>query len=86
MEPTLSKFYTPDLGSDPENPFARNENDCLVRRSFWLDMSDRSILMALKQGIGKELTNDQKRAHLVDIRREHLLDEIGAQEILPPER
>ena len=86
MEFTLAKFYTPDLGSDPESPFARDENDCLVRRSFWLDMSDRSILMALKQGVGSELTNDQKRAHLVDIRRQHLLDEIGAQEILPPER
>ena len=82
----MSKFYTPDLGRDPENPFARDKDNKLVWRSYWLDMSDRSILMVLAQGIGRELTNDQKRAHLIDIRREHLLGEIGAQEVLPPGR
>jgi len=48
-------------------------------------MSDRSIVMALTQGIGAHLSNDQKRSHLADIRREHLIDDICVQEILPPE-
>ena len=72
----MAHFYSPDLGSDPENPFARDQDDRLVRRSFWLDMSDRSVVLALTQGIGANLTNDQKRAHLSDIRREHLVDDI----------
>lgn len=82
----MAHFYSPDLGSDPENPFARDQDDRLVRRPFWLDMSDRSVVLALTQGIGANLTNDQKRAHLSDIRREHLVDDICIQEILPPER
>jgi hypothetical protein len=64
----------------------RDENDQLIRRSYWLDMSDRSMVMALVQGIGANLTNDQKRAHLSDVRRDHLVDEVCPQEILPPER
>jgi len=43
-------------------------------------------VMALVQGIGENLSNDQKRAHLADIRRDHLVDEVCPQEILPPER
>ena len=79
-----SEFYTPDLGADPNNPFARDADGKLVRRAFWLDMSDRSLVLALTQGIGANLTNDQKRAHLKDIGREALIDEICVQEILPP--
>jgi hypothetical protein len=40
-----------------------------VLRSYWLDLSDRSVIMALTQGVGAHLTNDQKRAHLNDIGR-----------------
>ena len=42
--------------------------------------------MLMMQGIGTRLTADEKRAHLTDIRRAHLIDEILAPEILPPER
>jgi len=31
-------------------------------------------------GIGKNLTNDEKRAHLADLRREHLIDQVCIQE------
>ncbi len=48
-------------------------------------MSDRSVVLAMTQGLGADLTNDQKRAHLADIGREHLIDEICVQEYLPPE-
>ena len=82
----MSQFYIPDFDSAPDSPFARDADHKLVRRSFWLDMSDRSIVMALTQGIGAHLSNDQKRAHLADIRRQHLVDDICVQEILPPEK
>jgi hypothetical protein len=39
-----------------------------------------------QQGIGANLTNDEKRAHLVDLKREHLIDQVCIQEILPPEK
>ena len=84
-EVPVSQFYLPDFDSAPDSPFARDADNKLVRRSFWLDMSDRSIVMALTQGIGAHLSNDQKRAHLADIRRQHLVADICGQEILPPE-
>jgi len=81
----MPRFYQPDLGANPNDPFARGEDGKLVRRGFWLDMSDRSLVLAMTQGIGAALTNDEKRAHLADIGREHLIDEVCVVEILPPE-
>ena len=81
----MPRFYQPDLGTNPDDPFARDNDGKLVRRGFWLDMSDRSVVQAMTQGIGAALTNDEKRAHLADVRREHLIDEVCVQEILPPE-
>ena len=43
-------------------------------------------LLIMIQGIGSRLTADEKRAHLIDIRRPHLIDTILAPEILPPKR
>ena len=82
----MTRFHQPDLGSEPDSPFARDENNRLIRRSYWLDMTDRSLVLAMTQGLGAHLTNDEKRAHLRDIRREHLIDQICVQEILPPEK
>jgi hypothetical protein len=42
--------------------------------------------MVMTQGIGGHLTNDEKMAHLNDLRREHLIDQVCIQEILPPEK
>jgi hypothetical protein len=81
----MPRFYQPDLGTNPDDPFARDTDDKLIRRSFWLDMSDRSLVLAMTQGIGAPLTNDEKRAHLADIGREHLIDEVCVQEYIPPE-
>ena len=80
----MSRFYQPDLGSEPDSPFARDANDKPIRRSYWLDMNDRSLVLAMTQGLGANLTNDEKRAHLADLKREHLIDQICIQEILPP--
>ncbi len=82
----LPRFYEPDLGSDPNSPFARDASNKLVRRSYWLDMNDRTLVLVLTQGIGAHLSNDEKRAHLIDLKRDHLIDQICIQEILPPDK
>jgi hypothetical protein len=79
----MTRFYQPDLSTDLDSPFVR---DKLIRRSYWLDMDDRTLVMVMVNGIGANLTNDEKRAHLIDLRRDHLIDQVCTQEILPPER
>jgi hypothetical protein len=82
----MGDFYNPDLGATPDDPFARGADGKLVRRSFWLDMSDRTLVLAMTQGLGANLTNDHKRQHLRDLGRAHLIGQVCIQEILPPER
>ena len=82
----MLRFYEPDLSTDPDSPFIRDGNNHLVRRSYWMDMNDRTLVMLMTNGIGAHLTNDEKRAHLGDLRREHLTDQVCIQEILPPDR
>jgi len=82
----MADFYKPDMSINPEDPFARDKDNKLVRRTYWLDMGDQSIILAMVQGVGANLTADQKRAHLEDIGRAHLIDDICAVEILPPDR
>ena len=82
----MARFYQPDLSQDINSPFIRDGADKLVRRSYWLDMNDRTLVMVMVNGIGANLTNDEKRAHLADLRREHLIDQVCVQEILPPEK
>ena len=81
----MTNFYRPDLGANPEDPFARDETDKLVRRAYWLDMGDTSVVLAMTQGVGAHLHNEQKRAHLEDIGRGHLIEQVCTQEVLPPE-
>jgi hypothetical protein len=83
---TVPRFYEPDLTVNIDSPFIRDANDKLVRRSYWLDMNDHTLVMVMTRGIGANLTNDEKRAHLIDLRREHLIDQVCPQEILPPEK
>ena len=80
----MTRFHTPDLGRNPDDPFARDADGKLVRRNYWLDMSDRSLVLAMTAGIGANLPNEEKRAHLADLKRQHLIDEVCVQEILPP--
>ena len=82
----MNRFYQPDLSRDIDSPFMRDGADKLVRRSYWLDMNDRTLVMVMTKGIGAHLTNEEKRAHLADLRREHLIDQVCIQEILPPEK
>jgi hypothetical protein len=82
----MVRFYEPDLGADPNSSFARDASGKLVRRSYWLDMTDHTLVMVMVNGIGAHLTNDEKRAHLIDLKRDHLIDQVCVQEILPPEK
>lgn len=82
----MTRFYRPPLDGSEEDPFARDGDDKLIRRGYWLGLSDRSLIQLMTQGIGRRLTADEKRAHLLDIRREQLIEQILAPEILPPER
>ena len=82
----MTQFYEPDLTANLDSPFVRDANNKLIRRSYWLDMDDKTLVMVMTKGIGANLTNDEKRAHLADIRREHLVDQVCIQEILPPEK
>ena len=82
----MPRFYEPDLTANLDSPFVRDANNKLIRRSYWLDMNDKTLVMVMTKGIGANLTNDEKRAHLANIRREHLVDQICVQEILPPEK
>ena len=82
----MRKFYQPDLTANFDNPFMRDGNDKLVRRSYWQDMNDHTLVMAMMRGIGANLTNDEKRAHLIDLQREHLIDQVCTQEILSPDK
>jgi hypothetical protein len=85
-EKPMSRFYRPPLDGTEEDPFARDGDDKLIRRGYWLGLSDRSLVQLMTRGIGTRLTPDQKRAHLEDIGRAHLTEQILAPEILPPER
>ncbi len=82
----MPRYYEPDLTVDPNSPFVRDAANKLVRRGYWMDMNDRTLVMVMTQGIGANLSNDEKRAHLADLKREHLTDQVCTQEILPPER
>ncbi len=82
----MAEFYRPDLGANADDPFARDADGKLVRRGYWLDMADRSLVLAMTQGVGANLSADQKRAHLADIGRDHLIEAVCVVEILPPEK
>jgi hypothetical protein len=62
----VSRFYEPDLTTNPDSPFVRDASHKLVRRSYWIDMTDRTLVTVMTKGIGSNLTNDGKRAHLID--------------------
>lgn len=53
----------PTLSIEIDSPFARDGANKLVRRSYWMDMDDRTLVIVMTGGIGSRLTNDQKRPH-----------------------
>ena len=77
-------FYKPDYNNDINSPFARDNQNKLVRKSYWLDLPDQSVILLFTNGIGRDLTNEEKRNHLIDIKRKHLIDKVCIQEVIPP--
>jgi hypothetical protein len=55
----MPRFYQPDLGANPDSPFARDGSDKLIRRSYWLDMDDRTLVMLSDQGYRRKF--DERR-------------------------
>jgi len=49
-----------------------------------MDLADPTLLMVMTKGIGANLIKEEKRAHLIDLKREHLIDQVCVQEIFPP--
>jgi hypothetical protein len=49
-------------------------------------MTDQTLVLVMTQGIGANLTNDEKREHLTDLGRAHLIEQVCPQEILPAEK
>jgi hypothetical protein len=41
--------------------------------------------MVMSQGVGASLTNNQKKAHLENIGRSDLIDQVCLVEVLPPD-
>ena len=81
----MINFYKPDYALDPNSPFARDSENKLIRKSYWDALQDSSVISLFLNGIGANLTNEEKKNHLIDIKREHLIDDVCIQEILPPE-
>ena len=54
----MTRYYQPDLSTDLDSPFVRDGEDRLIRRSYWLDMDDRTLVMVMVNGIGANLMND----------------------------
>jgi hypothetical protein len=72
----MTRFYQPDLTTSFDNPFIRDGEDKLIRRSYWQDMNDHTLVMVMTNGIGAKLTSEEKKAHLIDLRREHLIEQV----------
>lgn len=81
----MSKYYKPEQTGFEEHPFARGPGNTLLRQDFWNAMTDKSIVLAMTKGIGAALSNEHKKAHLEDIGRGHLIDDVVTQDILPPD-
>ena len=79
----MTRIYEPDLTANPDSPFVRDASNKLVRRSYWMDMLDSTLVMVMTKGVGANLTNDEKKAHLIDLKREHLIEQVCVPEILP---
>ena len=43
----MPNFYQPDLGLNPDDPFARDADSKLVRVGYWLDMMDQAVVLIL---------------------------------------
>jgi hypothetical protein len=59
----MPQFYRPPLNGAEQDPFARDGDEKLIRRGYWLGLTDPIVLL-MTQRIGTRLSVDEKRAHL----------------------
>jgi hypothetical protein len=55
----MPRFHQPDFTTNIDSPFVRDGDNKLIRRSYWLDMDERTLVMIMTKGIGANLTNDE---------------------------
>jgi hypothetical protein len=48
----MTRFCELDLSVDLDSPFIRDAANKLVRRTYWMDMDDRSLVRVMVSGIG----------------------------------
>jgi len=51
----MTRFYEPDLTIDPNSPFVSDASNKLVRRSYWMDMTDNAVVI--------DDERDRRRSH-----------------------
>jgi hypothetical protein len=64
----MTRFYQPDLSENIDSPFVRDGANKLVRRSYWLDMDDRTLVMVMVNGIGCDQIERSVRSQSAQIR------------------
>jgi hypothetical protein len=43
----MTRFYEPDLTADINSPFVRDAGNTLIRRSYWMDRDDRTLVLVM---------------------------------------
>ena len=56
----MTRLYELDLTVNPNSPFVRDASNKLVRRAYWMDMTDPTHLMVMTKGIGANLTKKKR--------------------------
>ncbi len=51
----MNGFYEPDLTANPDSPFVRDASNKLVRRSYWMDMTEKTLVTVMTQGVRANL-------------------------------
>ena len=78
-----AKTDSEPLPDNEKNLSSRPEAENLL--GIYSSLSDQSLILVMTKGVGAALRASEKRAHLLDIARDHLVDEC-CQEILAPEK
>jgi hypothetical protein len=79
----ISRFAKKFVGFDPRGLGlkARSPRTAL---DGW--RRDRTLVMVMVNGIGAHLSNDEEGTQLIDLKGEHLIDQVCVQEIILPEK
>jgi hypothetical protein len=82
----MTRLYELDLTVNPNSPFVRDASNKLVRRAYWMDMTDPTFSDGHDERDRCKSDQRRKEGASTDLKREHLIDQVCVQEILPPEK